>query len=106
MVRETITAIMLDGDTSLTFVEVCEQYSLSETVLRQLIEHGLFQEPCPRIKTTRFDALKLARVHSAARLHHDLGVNIPGVVLALELLDELEQLRQEVRILQRHVQEP
>jgi hypothetical protein len=30
-------------------------------------------------------------------------VNIPGAVLALELLDELEQIRDELQILKRHV---
>ena len=106
MANEVITAILIDDDASLTFVEVCQQYNLSESMLRQMSEHGLFpEEVCLRIKATRFDALKLARVHSAARLQQDLGVNVPGVVLALELLDELQQLRQEVRILQRHIQE-
>ena len=31
------------------------------------------------------------------------GVNIPGVVLVIELIDELEQLRQKIQILQRHL---
>ena len=104
MTEGLITAILIDDDTSLTFVEVCERYSLSKSMLRQMIEHGLFSEPCIGIKATRFDAPKIARVHSASRLQHDLGVNVPGVVLALELLDELQQLRQEVHILQRHIQ--
>ena len=105
MADGVITAILIDDDASLTFVEVCQRYSLSESMLRQMIEHGLFPEACIRVKATRFDAPKLARVHSASRLRHDLGVNVPGVVLALELLDELQELRQEVRILQRHIQE-
>ena len=104
MVNKMISAIVLDESTSLTFIEVCEQYNLSERILRQMIEHGLFEEILPRIKTTRFDAIKLARVHTASRLRQDLGVNVPGVVLALELLDELEKLRQEIQILQRHIE--
>ena len=103
--HEVVTAVMIDEDTSLTFVEVCQYYRLPESVLRQMIEHGLFQESSTRVKATRFDAPKLARVRSASRLRKDLGLNIPGVVLALELLDELEQLRQEIYILQRHIQE-
>ncbi|HRP35895.1 MAG TPA: chaperone modulator CbpM, partial [Gammaproteobacteria bacterium] len=29
----------------------------------------------------------------AMRLHHDLDVNLPGVALALDLLEEIERLR-------------
>lgn len=40
-----------------------------------------------------FDGIAVVRVQRAVRLQQDLGVNLPGVALALELLDELEALR-------------
>jgi len=39
--------------------------------------------------------LKSTRARIALRLERDLGINVPGVALALELLEELEQLRRE-----------
>jgi chaperone modulatory protein CbpM len=97
-----------NDEVTFTFIEVCEQINLPERELCELLEYGLFPEDLipKRIKSTRFSVQKLQRLRSASRLHHDLGVNASGIVLALELLDELEQLRQEVSILQRHLQEP
>jgi chaperone modulatory protein CbpM len=37
------------------------------------------------------------RVQKAQRLHSDLGINLPGVALALQLLDRIETLEARVR---------
>ncbi|MFT6389938.1 MAG: chaperone modulatory protein CbpM [Cellvibrionaceae bacterium] len=36
----------------------------------------------------------------ACRLHRDLGVNWEGIALAISLLDEMEQLKNENKVLQ------
>jgi chaperone modulatory protein CbpM len=41
----------------------------------------------------RFDGFAVVRVQRAVRLQQDLGVNLAGIALALELLDEIEALR-------------
>jgi chaperone modulatory protein CbpM len=46
----------------------------------------------------RFSGAQLRRARIALRLERDLGVNAAGVALALELLEELEQLRRAQRI--------
>ena len=43
----------------------------------------------------RFSGQSLRRAKIALRLQEDLGVNLAGVALVLELMDELEQLRRE-----------
>ncbi len=80
--------------------EISVQCDLPVEMIVELIELGLFESG---IAPTgfRFDAHQLSRVQSASRLFHDLKLNAPGVVLALELLDEIESLRQQVAILQR-----
>ena len=50
----------------------------------------------------RFHGVSIRRVRRAQRLERDLGVNTPGIALALELLEELEQLRSRVRHLEDH----
>lgn len=98
--HDIITAIVLDDDSSVTFVEVCENYHLSEDILSELVELGLFKDELTAA-TLRFNAEKLARIRTASRLLNGLQINTSGAVLALELLDEIEQLRQEIAILQR-----
>lgn len=98
--HDIITAILLDDDSGVTFVEVCENYHLSEDTLIELVALGLFKDELTA-ETLRFDAVKLARIRAASSLVNGLKINTSGVVLALELLDEIEQLRQEITILQR-----
>jgi chaperone modulatory protein CbpM len=40
----------------------------------------------------------LRRARTALRLQRDLEINLPGVALALELMEELERLRRELRM--------
>ena len=46
----------------------------------------------------RFHGTEVRRARIALRLERDLGINVAGVALVLELLEELEQLRRERRV--------
>ena len=98
-----VTGVLMDENTTISFVEVCQQYQISEDLLLDMLEHGLISHVTPSIKKITFDLKMLSRIQSACRLQQDLGINLPGAVLALELRDELEQLREELRVLQHYV---
>ncbi|MCL1979839.1 MAG: MerR family transcriptional regulator, partial [Proteobacteria bacterium] len=40
-----------------------------------------------------FTAIAIKRVQTTMRLQRDLRINLPGCALALDLLEELEELR-------------
>jgi chaperone modulatory protein CbpM len=44
-----------------------------------------------------FTGAALRRARRALRLERDLELNLAGVALALDLMDEIEQLRREIR---------
>ncbi len=93
----------MDDKATISFIQVCQTYHISEAMLVDLLEHGLFHDVTQPIKKVEFNPPMLNRIQSARRLQEDLGVNLPGVVLVLELRDELEQMRHELEILRRHV---
>jgi chaperone modulatory protein CbpM len=45
----------------------------------------------------RFQGAALRRARTAMRLQRDLDINLPGVALALQLLEELDRLRNELQ---------
>lgn len=49
----------------------------------------------------RFDINQLRRVRTAIRLHHDLEINFAGAALVMELMDELDQMRMQLELLER-----
>lgn len=106
MVKSTmIMGMFVDDHSSVSFVDVCEKQGISEDVLLDMLEHGLLPEVIAPDKNISFDPNMINRVQSACRLQVDLGLNVPGVVLALELMDELTQLHSELSVLQRHIRE-
>lgn len=102
--KKIVAGVLIDEETTVSFIEVCQQCNISEDRLLEMLEHGLFSYPEIQVRTTAyFDAKAVDRIQSACRLQQDLGINTPGVVLVLELLDDLEKIRNELAILQRHV---
>ena len=101
--REIITGVLVNGDITFTFGEVCQTCQLSEELLMDLMGHGLLGELSLSPKEIQFDNDMLARIRAAHRLQHDLELNLQGVILALELLDEMSKMRDELDVLRRHV---
>jgi len=58
-----------------------------------LREESIIEPQGDEIHLWRFSGASLVRVRSALRLQHDLGVNLAGIALALDLMEELENLR-------------
>ncbi len=100
--QQKMTTFVVSETFELSIEDMSAHCQLPVEVIVELVELGLFEAHTTSL-ALRFDAEKLSRVQSAARLLHDLKINTPGVVLALELLDEIEALRQEISILQRLV---
>ena len=105
MAKDTeITEVMIDNtSTTISFVEICRQYGVSEEILFEFLEYGLITEILTPNKHLMFEPEHLQRILSACRLHTDLEINTHGVILALELMDELRELRRELDILRRHL---
>ncbi len=88
---------LIDDSIELSLAELCRACRLPAERICELVDEGVVD---PRGRTPahwRFRGIHLRRVHRAQRLQRDLGVNTPGVALALELLDEVESLRTRIR---------
>jgi chaperone modulatory protein CbpM len=100
--KKTVIKGIIVEETTISFIEVCNKYNLTEKCLIEMVEHGLFPSS-QELQRMEFDRKTLARIRSARRLQTDLGLNIEGAVLVLELLEEMESLRNELHILRHHV---
>jgi len=84
---------LLDEDMEMTLAEFCRTCRLPAERVYELVEEGII-DPLGRDPARwRFRWISVRRVRCALRLEHDLGVNLAGVALALDLLEELEALR-------------
>jgi chaperone modulatory protein CbpM len=86
--------------------DLCRMFAVEEQHIVELVEEGVIDIRSTRSvieidKTEwRFHGAEVRRARIALRLERDLGINVAGVALVLELLEELEQLRRERRVRQ------
>jgi len=95
-----VAAMVLDDRMMLSIGEVCEVAALERTTVIGFVEEGVLEPRGDRPERWRFPASDLVRLRAAARLQHDLGVNLAGAALALDLLDELRALRRRADMLE------
>lgn len=65
-------------------------------LITYFVDYGLL-EPSARMGTQwLFDTRCIVRLRMIERLRHDLGANLPGIAVILDLLDRLSALQHEV----------
>lgn len=92
---------LLDEEVELTLAELCQTCQLSPERVLEMVEQGVIEPRGHEPTHWRFHAISVRRIHCAQRLERDLGVNVAGAALALELLEELELLRNRLRRFER-----
>ncbi len=78
----------------LTTDELCRACAVHTEYVAELVHEGVItpaEGSTP--ETWRFISLHAHSAQVAQRLQRDLGINLPGVALALQLMQELENLR-------------
>jgi chaperone modulatory protein CbpM len=93
MQKKTLTGIIIDEHTELTLNELSRACSRSAEWIIELVEQGALEPISYRQTQWRFSGSSLRRARTAMRLQRDLGINLAGVALAIDLLDEIETLR-------------
>ncbi|SFI31815.1 chaperone modulatory protein CbpM [Pseudomonas guineae] len=83
--------------------EFCQCAELPQTVVLEIVEHGIVEPAGLTPDQWQFDADALAIVKRAFRLQAELQIEWAGIALALQLLDELEHLRVENNHLRRRL---
>ena len=96
MSEQKLTAIrgtIVEADTALSLGELCRVCAASAEDVIRLVEEGVIEPLGPEPRVWRFEAVCVRRVSRAQRLRRDLGINLAGAALAVDLLEELDHLR-------------
>lgn len=87
-------------DYSFSLAEISRCCGVTAEQILVLVAEGVLTPQGSTQREWRFAGSDLNRALSAVRLERDLGVNPAGAALAVELLDEMQQLRDRVRLLE------
>ena len=106
MAQVVIQAVDPQGNTLLSMRDICQRCGVHAELVIEMVEYGVVE---PAAVDTRrrwlFAGDSLARLNRAQRLRRDLHLDLPGLALSLDLLDEIDALRQQVASLQHQLQQ-
>jgi chaperone modulatory protein CbpM len=94
--ENVIAGTVFDETTEITVVELCETCAIDEQTVQKLIAEGIL-ETADGAETMRLPYSSVRRTRTVVRLQRDLGVNLAGAALALELLERIDALRAQLR---------
>src|SRR5262245_45896371 len=81
------------GTTSYHLTAAAQLVGMPPSRVRRYVKFGLVRTVVDERGTPVLGTAELARLRKIRRLTNDLGLNVPGVEVALRLLDEIEALR-------------
>jgi chaperone modulatory protein CbpM len=88
-----IEASVVENEVHMTIVELSHASRTPQELIMSWVSEGVLSPAGSSPEDWRFSGDSLKRAKTAAHLTHDLELNAPGVALALQLLDEIAQLR-------------
>ena len=88
-----IEGSVVENEVHMSIVELAHASRTPQELIMSWVSEGVLSPAGSSPEDWRFSGDSLRRAQTAAHLTHDLELNVPGVALALELLDEIAQLR-------------
>lgn len=96
-----MTSEFLQEDASLKIEEICKDCELSLVEIKSYVEEGIVEVMGDDVARWRFSQSSIVQIKRAVRLEKDLGVNRAGAALALELMSQINDLKTQLKRLDR-----
>lgn len=87
-----LTVELIDEQTTFTLADLCRSCAVEAEFVEALVEQGILEPTGKRGRHWCFPASSLRRTRVTVRLRQDLGVNLAGAALALDLLERIDEL--------------
>ena len=84
---------VVEEDIHLTLAELCHTCGIAVEHVTTWVVEGVLEPIGQTPQEWQFGGASLRRARLALRLSQDLEINVAGVALALDLLDEIDELR-------------
>lgn len=95
--QKSLRGELIEAETLITLDELCRNCTVQTEEVITMVREGIL-EPADGeavrngAQRWQFHISSVRRVRIVVRLQRDLGVNLPGAALALELLDRIAEL--------------
>ena len=93
---QALPGAIFEESALLTVKDLSRMCAVEERHIVEFVEEGVLSVVEMNAAEWHFTGTALRRARVALRLERDLEINLAGVALALELIEELERLRREL----------
>jgi len=90
--REILSGQVLDQNDVVTLADLCRSCTVETETITTLVAEGILDPLGGEVEQWQFTVASLRRVKTVIHLQRDLGVNLAGAALALDLLDRIAEL--------------
>jgi chaperone modulatory protein CbpM len=97
--QSALSAELIDEQRTFTLAELCRCFAIEAELVEALVEQGILEPAGRRGYHWCFPASSLRRTRITLHLQRDLGVNLAGAALALDLLERIEELDARLRVM-------
>jgi chaperone modulatory protein CbpM len=97
MTTKILTGVLLDEQAELSLHDLCHACSTSTEWVIELVDEGVLEPIRHKEAQWRFSGPSLLRARAAMRMQQDLEINLAGIALALDLMEEIETMRERLR---------
>ena len=96
--KNTLAGQLVEEETLITLGELCRLCTVETAEVITMVIEGILEPSGQRLGVEsahdwQFHVSSVRRVHTVVHLQRDLGVNLAGAALALELLDKIAALK-------------
>ena len=95
---QALLGAIFEESAVLTVKDLSRMCAVDEQHIVEFVEEGVLSVVEINTAEWHFTGAALRRARLALRLERDLELNLAGVALALELIEELQRLRREVQV--------
>jgi chaperone modulatory protein CbpM len=101
---EVVSGEIVDETARYGLKDVCKVCGVHAEYIVEMVEAGILQPKGGEPTQWRFSAISVIRSQKALRLQRDLDINLSGVAVALDLLEEVQALRDQVKSLSQQLE--
>ena len=91
--KSVVRGVIIEEFETFTFWQFCQVCAIPEDRIAELVQEGILEPEGRDRSSWRFSQGSLRWALKARRLQCDLDINLAGVSVILELMEELEALR-------------
>ncbi len=94
---KVLSGSIFDETTEITIAELCEVCSIDIRQVDEMINEGILEPTGGRYEKRRVPHSSIRCTRTVVHMQRDLGVNLAGAALILDLLDRIENLQDQLR---------